>query len=82
MVLLSFASNTNEWQIVMIKLQTAPETLTNETELNELTVRRFAIAVFELTSTEWDTMSWTIACIVMAPRRPTLIPARNQSYEN
>ena len=37
MVLLKFASNSNEWRIVRTKLQTVPETLTHRTELNEMT---------------------------------------------
>ena len=45
----------------MIKLQTVPETLTYKTELNEMTD---VIAVFTLTLTKWDPISWKIACII------------------
>ena len=76
MVKLQFASNSNEWRIVRIRLQTVPETLTPGTELTEMQFC-FAIAVFTLTLTltKWDTIFWKISCIVMAPRRPTFIPA-------
>ena len=55
---------------------TVPETPTSRTELNEMTgVRRVAIAVSTLTSTNGTQSRGKVACIVMAPHRPTFVPA-------